>query len=299
MRFRLASLVLIVALAACGAPQERSSAPESTSSADVASPQAAPGGAAREAGPDVSPTAAPGVAFEYRYAFRLDGDRIADVQEQHARTCEQLGINRCRITGMSYRLIDEREVQARLDFRLEPALARRFGRAGIEAVQQADGLLISSDISGTDVGTGIQANTRSIAQLQEDLRRLEGQIADRGVAEGEKDALRIEAQRIREQIRTIETARGEQQASLATTPMTFEYGSGNFGSDRPDFGDAAASAWDGFLWGLYALFVTLVALLPWIVAGVLVWLAVRAMRRRLPPLRRERAAASPAEEPLS
>lgn len=280
MRRSLASLGLIAAVAACGAPQVPSSSPESSPAARSADSTSTP--ARESAGPDVGVTAAPGVAFTYRYAFRLAADRIADVQEQHARTCEQLGINRCRITGMSYRLVNEREVEARLDFKLEPSLARRFGRAGLEAVSQADGVLILSEITGEDVGTRIAANTRSIEQLRDDLRRIEQQIADRSVSDDAKDGLQIEAQRIREQIRAAEASRGEQQASLATTPMTFEYGSGNYGSDRPDFAEAAASAWSGFLWALYALFVTLTVLLPWLVAGGLVWLAVRALRRRFP-----------------
>lgn len=291
MRRSLASLGLIAAVAGCGAPRDPSSSPESSPASRSADSTSAP--AAREAadgaGPDVSVTAAPGVAFTYRYAFRLAADRIADVQEQHARTCEQLGVNRCRIAGMSYRLVNEREVEARLDFKLEPALARRFGRAGLEAVSQADGTMILSEIGGEDVGARIAANTRSIEQLREDLRRIEGQIADRSVSEDAKDGLQIEAQRIREQIRAAEASRGEQQESLATTPMTFEYGSGNYGSDRPDFAEAAASAWSGFLWALYALFVTLTVLLPWLVAGGLIWLAVRALRRRFP----KRTAAAP------
>jgi hypothetical protein len=302
MRRKLASLALVALVAACSAPQDQSTPSRSESSGGSADSVSAPAPATsaqdlRAGGPDVSPTAAPGVAFNYRYAFRLAGERIAEVQEQHARTCEQLGVNRCRITGMSYRLVGDREVQARLDFKLEPGLARRFGRAGIEAVQQAEGTLISSEIAGEDVGTRIAANTRSIGQLQEDLRRIEQQIADRNVADGDKDGLRIEAQRIREQIRAAESSREEQQETLATTPMTFEYGSGNYGSDRPDFAEAASNAWDGFLWGLYVLFVALVALLPWIVAGVLVWLAVRAVRRRIG--RRPVQATPPTSEPVS
>lgn len=288
MRRAILPIILTTtALSACGGAQQGSGGDLTTqdvqeSRADAGAPPPPAASRAPDAGPDVSPTAAPGVAFTYHYAFRLADERIADVQEQHARTCEQLGINRCRITGMTYRLVSERDIEARLEFKLEPALARRFGRAGLEVVQQADGILIESRINGEDVGTGIAANTRSIEQWREDLRRIEQQIADSRTDEGAKDGLQIEAQRIREQIRAVETSRSEQQQSLATTPMTFEYGSGNYGSDRPDFGGAAANAWDGFLWGLYGLFVTLALLLPWLIGAGLVWLAVRALRRRFP-----------------
>ena len=68
-----------------------------------------------------SPTAAPGVAFNYRYAFRLPAERVAEVQEQHAQACEQLGVARCRITGMLYRLVNDDDIEAMLAFKLDPA----------------------------------------------------------------------------------------------------------------------------------------------------------------------------------
>ena len=95
---------------------------------DAAAPTAAREG--RGAGPDISPTAAPGVAFNYRYAFRLPSERIEEVQERHAAGCEALGPNRCRITGMLYRVVGDGDIEATLSFQLDPAIARRFGRAG-------------------------------------------------------------------------------------------------------------------------------------------------------------------------
>src|SRR3546814_9829361 len=46
--------------------------------------------------PNIGVTSAPGVAFNYAYAFRLDDSRIAAVQEEHAAACEALGTTRCR-----------------------------------------------------------------------------------------------------------------------------------------------------------------------------------------------------------
>jgi hypothetical protein len=37
------------------------------------------------AAPGIAPTAAPGVAFNYKYAFRLPAERISGVQEQRPR----------------------------------------------------------------------------------------------------------------------------------------------------------------------------------------------------------------------
>jgi hypothetical protein len=62
------------------------------------------------AGPNVAVTAAPGVAFNYRYAYRLANARIQAAQEAHAQMCEKLTVARCRITGMRYSLVNERDI---------------------------------------------------------------------------------------------------------------------------------------------------------------------------------------------
>ena len=235
-------------------------------------------------GPDVSPTAAPGVAFNYRYAYRLPAERIGPVQEQHARACEQLGISRCRITGMRYRVVNDRDVEAMLAFKLEPTLARRFGQAGAQLVAQSEGMLIESEISGTDVGTSIRATGRNIAELTEELERIEARLRQ-GVPSAERSRLEYEAQELRQQIRANRASREDQQESLATTPMVFQYGSGDLvpGFDtRPSLRRAADRAGDNFVAGVALVFILLVTLLPWAALALVGWgiyVLVRRWRR--------------------
>lgn len=286
MRVSLASLALVLALAGCGSQERDSKELETFDAAEPAPPQttestaAAPQAVSTRA-PDVAPTAAPGVAFNYRHAFALAPERIAEVQERHAAACEALGVSRCRITGMNYRRRNEHDIEARLQFKLEPSLARAFGRSGLQVVQEAEGMLVESEISGTDVGTGIRANTRSIEQLREDLARVERQLADPSVPASRKETLRYEAEQIRQRIRAIETTREDQQESLATTPVTFAYSTHEDLGERPNWERSLANAKDGFVWGLYGLFVVLVSLLPWMVLAGLAFLLVRWARRRL------------------
>lgn len=250
--------------------------------------------------PNVSPTAAPGVAFSYRYAFRLPAQRISEVQEQHARTCEQLGISRCRITGMRYRVVNERDISAMLAFKLDPSIARRFGQAGVEAVRRAEGMLVDAEITGTDVGTSIRAAGRSIEEMSEELRRLEARLARGGLSSDERSRLEYEAQQLRQSIRAARANREEQQESLATTPVTFEYGSGDLvpGFDAgPSFRHALERAGDNFIAGVAILFIIAVTLLPWAVLGLLIWWIVRLVRRRL--ARRGPAAEAPPTEPAA
>ena len=229
------------------------------------------------------------MAFGYSYNFGIAADRIAGVQQRHARTCEELGTSRCRITGMTYRRSGEDSVEAQLKLALDPRLAHRFGENALAAVQEAEGELVDSEITGTDVGTGIRRDTRSIADLQEELRILEQRIAAPGRDEA-KIRLREQAEQLRRQIRMLEDNRADQRDALATTPVTLAYSSSAYNAGRPDFGGAADKAWDQVVWGGYMLFVLLSLLAPCLLAGGLVWLAVRASRKRMPKRAGEPAA---------
>ena len=233
MRRTLPFIILLLTTTSCGSPMGDESAPpgpsdEMSESADTSAPSAPMSGgpASRTAGPNVGVTAAPGVAFSYRYSFRLPADHIATVQEQHARTCEELGVARCRITGMRYRVLNEHDVEAMLAFKLEPSLARRFGQAGVETVQRADGMLTESEITGADVGTSIQRSGRSIAEMTAELRRIEAQIERRNLPPEERTRLEYDASQIRQSIQALQANREEQRETLANTPMVFNYGSG-------------------------------------------------------------------------
>jgi hypothetical protein len=295
MRRPFTSSLLVLALAACGAPDRSGSRSEAPADSTAAPAPAAESRSATGGGPDIGVTAAPGVAFNYRYAFRLRPERIEQVQEEHAQMCERLGPQRCRITGMRYRLVSPDDIDASLEFGLEPSLARRFGREGLAAVLRAEGMLVESAISGTDVGTGISRDARTIEQLRQELARIEQQIAT--APDDRKGALEEEARALRDRIRVVEQNRDDAQATLATTPMTFVYGSGAFEpgfGQRPSFGRVAADAWERFLDGAAVLFLILVTLLPWALLAGLVGLAVRAVRRRWP---RRAAEAAPVERP--
>jgi hypothetical protein len=285
---RSLGLLLLFTAAGCSQGQRDDSGGPSAgqNSADVEASADSSGTAERAAGPDVAVTAAPGVAFNYRYAFRAPKERVQSLQEQHAQACEKLGLARCRITGLRYRLVGE-DIEAMLAFKLDPAIAREFGKQGIEAVTRADGMLVDAEISGEDVGSKINVAKREEGGLEEDLKRVEAQLARAGLRGSERAELQIQAQELRDRMRASQAVRTEHQESLATTPMVFNYGSGDlapgFGG-RPSFGRALNDAIDNFLGGLAWIFVALITLLPWaLVAGLLVWGGRKLARRFSPP----------------
>jgi hypothetical protein len=282
MRRSLPFLVLLLATTACSksspdrsAPSESMQPSNSAASADVSESLAPGGRASRDGGPNVGVTAAPGVAFNYQYQFRLPPTRIGEVQEQHAQMCERLTVARCRITGMFYRVNSEHDVVAMLAFKLDPAIARQFGRDGVGAVIGAEGMLSESEITGTDVGTQIHAANRSIAELQADLQRIEARLRAPRLDLDEKARLEEQAQQLRETIRAGSAQRDEAQASLATTPMVFRYASG-----EPTLGQSLQDAGDTFLDSAYILLRLVIALLPWALAAGLIATIVLFVRRR-------------------
>ena len=260
------------------------------------------------AAPGVDVTAAPGVAFDYRYAFRLPGNRISQVQEAHAQACEKLGIDRCRITGMRYRLVNQKDVQAMLALRLDPKLARQFGKDATGVVEKAEGMLVDQEIVGEDVGGKIAGATRSEAELREELRRVEAELARRvpmvkgnvaPQAAVDRQSLLDRAQEIRGQLRALGESKESDKQALAGTPMVFNYGSGSVvpGFDvRSPLRDALQQAADNFVGGFAAILVILITLIPWLaIAGLAIW-AFRFARKRWGWFRSSRGLAEEANE---
>jgi hypothetical protein len=286
MRSKLPFL-LLAPLAACGSGDSGGSrdsqvhrSEESLTTADVAeSPNSPP-----PAAPSIGVTAAPGVAFNYRYGFRLPAQRISQIQEQHAQACEKLGIDRCRITGMKYRLVNDKDIEAMLAFKLDPAIARQFGKNGVDLVQQAQGMLVESEITGEDVGTEIVAAARNEASLGEDLARIEARLKQPKLGSSERTELQIQAQQLRESIRGSRTGRAEKQETLAKTPVVFNYGSGDLApgfDERPSIGKALARAGDNVVEGFAAILLIAITLIPWVVLLALLFLLWRLVAPRV------------------
>jgi hypothetical protein len=247
--------------------------------------------------PGITPTAAPGVAFSYSYAFRLPAPRISAVQEQHAAACEKLGPSRCRITGMHYEQNEGGDdIRAELAFKLDPTLARGFGRDGVEAVRRAEGELARAEISGTDVGAEIAAGNQATAELGDELSRIERQLAKPGLSASERTQLQQHAQELRQSTRTTQAQQTERRAQLAQTPMVFAYAAGETGGR---IAQAARNAAETFEGSLAALIVVALTLLPWAVLALLLWLLWRWVNRRFLGLGPVRDSANPITVPAA
>jgi len=283
MRWTSGSALLVLALAISGCGQAPQGDRGSTSQQAAPNMQREPSTAqdttveALEAPAGVAVTAASGVAFNYRYAFSLPAERISSAQEEHAAACEKLGIARCRITGLRYQLIGEGRVEAMLAFKLDPTLARQFGKEGIAAIQKAEGTLIDAEITGTDAGAEIARLGADRARAQEELARIDRELARTNLPASERAELQRQRAEIAQRIEAVQTSSSEQRESLANTPMTFDYRSGRairgFDAGAPlssslDLLAASAQATLAFVLGAIAvlgppLLVLLIGLLAW------------------------------------
>lgn len=169
---------------------------------------------------------AAGVAFAYRYDFRLPSAQIADAQEAHAQACEAL-VGRCRITGMTYRLDSAGEVDASLSVAVAAPLARGFGRRSTQAVERAGGLLAGAEITGSDTAPTIAAATRGAAEAADDVAALDRRLAARDLDAATRADLRTRRDALVAAAREQAGQRAAAEASVATTPMTFAYAAGH------------------------------------------------------------------------
>ncbi|HSI16485.1 MAG TPA: hypothetical protein VK980_01850 [Sphingomonas sp.] len=207
----------LLALAACSKP----ATPDNESPRRSEMAQADTSDVAAPAG--IAVTAAPGVAFNYHYGFSLASAQITGAQEAHAAACEKLGIARCRITGMKYLLLGENRVEARLALKLDPTIARQFGKDAIAVAQKAEGTLTEAEITGTDAGSTISAAEGDRVRARTEVQRLDGELARPGLKSEERTALQQQrADAARNADAAVATA-SEARESLANTPMELDY----------------------------------------------------------------------------
>ena len=198
---------------------------------------------------------------------------------------------------MRYTLADENSVEAALEFKLDPELARGFGKEGIAAVEKAEGKLVDAQISGVDVGGQITASQRRSGEIRAELTRIEQRLAAGAGDSDERASLQAQAAQLRSQLSSESQTRTEGEEQLANTPMTFSYsGNENFTLGSHPFGDAASRAWESLVTMISVVLLALGVGLPWLLlAGLLllVWRSVpgKWLRRKLKDTQLPRAPA--------
>jgi Domain of unknown function (DUF4349) len=284
------ALPLLALVSACSqdAQEEPAAADTTTQNVEVAEEAAAPaadtaasegvaakGGAVFTKPAAVSPSVAPGVAFQYQYDFRVPGEQIEAVQDEHAAACETLGLSRCQITGLSFNQSENGYPHGRMEFLLDPAIARKFGRDAIASVEKAEGVLATSNVEGENVGADIATSQVRSAGIEAEVKRIEARLAGKGLANDERVELRRRAEELRAMLGNEKQQRREGEARIATTPVAFNY-SGNMGiGGSGAFGDAWSASSNSMTTMLSVLLMLAGVVLPWLLPIALFVLLVK------------------------
>ncbi len=289
MRKSLLVLPLLFAAVACGQKSSDTKSQDVSTHSEVASEvsrdmASADGRSdAVETAPDIETSVAPGVAFDFRYAFALASDRIGGVQEEHAQACKKLGISRCRVTGMDYQANGDGDVAAMLTFKLDPAVATDFTRDAKRIVEQADGKLENATLKGTDVGSNIAVTESNAEEIRVELASIEKQLAVPNLSKQVRTQLVEQSIGLRAQLRDLSQSKNADKAALAMTPVVFEYQTlhsfPGFDGQSPVAGAAAASA-NSFMAMLKFIMIAVGVIAPWALFGGAIFWLIRRLRKK-------------------
>lgn len=234
--------------------------------------------AAGRVAPDIDPSAAPGVAFDYDMRLGVPDRRISELQERHADRCEELGLSRCQIVGMHYDRSDEGRVNGQLTFLLVPGDARSFAREAVASAEEMGGTLLSSQFRGEEVQTAIDDSERRESSIAERLTEIETTLNRGGLSNDRRAQLESEAAELRARQSGEQQSQQANQRRLAMSPLTINY-AGEYSYGRKplgQIGEEAMQAGRFSLTALFTVFVYLIAVfLPWLIAIGLIYYAAR------------------------
>ena len=275
-------LATTLAVSACS-KQEAESPDAAAASPDTSTASRRDADPARSGPQNLGRHDAPGVAFDYAYHFALPRNAISAVQEQHVRACEQLGLARCRVTGMKYDADENDRIDASLSLRLAPDIARIFARDAVSAVEKSKGKLVNAAVTGEDAAAKLAETNARIEQIATHRKVLEAQLARPGLQRQEREDLRRELSGLGERTVTERMSQSQTVQSVATTPMTFAYASTEgFGLGGSPLDEAAHASWRGTSAIVWMVTLGLGLVLPWLVLAIAVVLGWRsAAARRL------------------
>lgn len=277
-----------LSLAACGAVESDRAANEAlveesagTTEAGRSASQTSDAG---ENGGNPIAVSLPRMAYAFNYAFRLEGGKIAPLQQKHADMCEAQGPTACRIVSLTRSGEPGEDLRGELQLMVASDKARGFGTL-LEAASSADGgETVRSDIAGEDVSkqlvdTEARLRTRIALRdrLMEVLRTRKGSVeelveAERGVA------------RVNEEIDQARSWLEETRGRVAFSRMTLVYGEARPGGSFIAPINGALGAVGTILGSLTALMILAATVGVPLLLGAL---GVRAVKRRLSPAEAE------------
>jgi hypothetical protein len=288
--------VSLLALAACGGEAdspaegpfgeaaEEAAADTSVAVAEApAEPSADSELAALAERPDI-PLTLPKIAYAYDLGFRLAGEDIVPLQQEHADMCEALGPANCQIVQLSSSGEIGEDITGELQLAVASDKARGFAKVLSGAASQVGAEAFRANIQGEELSKSIvdtEARLRSRIALRD--RLLEVLETRRGKVEELVEAERSVAA-VNEEIDAAQSWLREQQGRVAFSRMTIAYETATPGGSFLKPIEGAIGSLGSIFGVLIAFLIVLGAIVGPVLAGVL---GIRALQRRYRPAANE------------
>lgn len=224
------------------------------------------------------PVTLPKLAYVFDYGFRLAGEAIAPLQQQHADMCEAQGPYVCRIVSLSHFGEDPDEIRGELQLAVASDKARGFGALLATSAEAVDAKSYRADIQGEDLSKSLvdtQARLRSRIALRD--RLMEVLRTRRGTVEQLVEAERHVAT-VNEEIDQAQSWLREQEGRVAFSRMTLTYESATPGGSFFNPIKGALGSLGAILGNLAAVLIVIGAVALPLLAGAL---GFRTLGRRL------------------
>ena len=276
MRRSFSIVLLAVALGGCG--QERGGSGTAGLREDIAADAADDQPASA---PATLAVAMPRIAYSYSYGFQVPEAELAPLVRQHRALCDRMGPQRCRLVGLEQGTGEGAYPTAKMELQVAAAEATRFGTELGRAATAAGGRTVDTTIGAEDlskqmVDTAARIRTKEqvVGRLSEILRTRTGNVAQ--LVEAEKAIAQAQEE--------LEAARGwmaQMAGRVAMSKVQINYSAATrTGNTLPSIGESLGRSFAAFGQSLAVLLNLLILLLPWVLLGGSVLLAVRAYRRR-------------------
>jgi hypothetical protein len=223
------------------------------------------------------PLALPRMAYAFDLGFRLAGEDIVPLQQEHADMCEALGPTSCQIVQMTSSGEIGEDIRGELQLAVAADRARGFAKGLTGAASEAGAEAFRANIHGEELSRSIvdtEARLRSRIALRD--RLLEVLETRRGKVEELVEAERSVAA-VNEEIDAARSWLAEQNGRVAFSRMTVTYETATPGGTFLNPIEGAIGSLGSIFGILIAVLIVLGAILGPLLAGVF---GIRALQRR-------------------
>lgn len=287
-RLLASSLVLTLALSACGRPQEASS---ESIAADAAAP-AAGAKATADAPAERAPITLPQVAYSYAYSIAAPARAIREMVGKHETACLRAGPAVCQVIGSSVREAGADQIAGELTLRATPEWLTKFRGGLASEAEQAGGRVADSNVASEDLSRQIVDTEASIRAMTTLRDRLQQHLATRPGKLSELLDLERELAQVQGRLDATRSELAVMRGRVAMSELKLSYQSAGVLAPQGVFAPLAQAS-SGVLGILVATLAGMITALAWVApwalvvgGGAMLW-----RRRRMRRLARKPTAA--------